>query len=136
MNEFETKTLELLSDINKDESLRKELIADPKAVFQRELGVEYDPGREIKVLEETKDVGYIVLPYVPPSDHLSQEELDMVSGGGYNFRISGAGADSMARISRMRSNIKKNVPVNSATTDSSLCYTVLGGGGTYWGCDD
>jgi hypothetical protein len=132
MTEFETKTLNLLSDVKKDESLREELMANPKVVFQRGLGIESDPDRENNVLKEIKDVGYIVLPYEPPSDHLGEAKLNMVSEGINTKRD--LGVDALARIERMRSNMKRRVPVNASSTDSYAGYTILGGGGTYWGC--
>ena len=137
MNELETKTKKLFTDVMTDEGLRKELRADPIAVFLRETGIQLDPDREIKVLEETKDVGYLIMPYIPPEEALSEEELDMVTGGG-GLSIAQSqdlGASRLKRIDRMRANIEAHVPVNAAITDSAFCYSAFGGGCSIWGCD-
>jgi hypothetical protein len=65
----------------KDEGFARELRADPKAVLEREVG-ELPEGIEIKVVEETPDTLYLVLPARPsPGRQLSDEELDRVAGG-------------------------------------------------------
>jgi hypothetical protein len=65
----------------KDEGFARELRADPKAVLEREVG-ELPEGIEIKVVEETPDTLYLVLPARPsPRRQLSEEELERVAGG-------------------------------------------------------
>jgi hypothetical protein len=65
----------------KDEGFARELRADPKAVIEREVGT-LPEGIEIKVVEETPDTLYLVLPAHPsPGRQLSDEDLERVAGG-------------------------------------------------------
>lgn len=69
----------------KDESLRKELLADPKAVVEREMGKIKEGSKlpdalEIKVIEQPANALYLVLPTLPGK--LSDEVLDAVLAGG------------------------------------------------------
>jgi hypothetical protein len=65
----------------KDEGFARALRADPKAVIEREVGT-LPAGIEVKVVEETPDTLYLVLPAHPsPGRQLSDEELERVAGG-------------------------------------------------------
>jgi hypothetical protein len=65
----------------KDEGFARALRADPKAVLEREVGT-LPAGIEVKVVEETPDTLYLVLPARPsPRRQLSEEELERVAGG-------------------------------------------------------
>jgi len=46
------------------ESFKKRLFAEPKTVLE-ENGVEVPDGLEIKVVEQTKDLVYVVIPFKP-----------------------------------------------------------------------
>ena len=70
-----------------DEELRRRLLADPKATVEQELGARLPEGIEIRAVEETPEVVYLVLP---PSTRatqqavggeLSDRELEAVAGG-------------------------------------------------------
>ena len=66
----------------KDEGFARALRADPKAVIEREVG-KLPAGIEVKVVEETPDTLYLVLPAHPsPGRQLSEEDLDRVTGAG------------------------------------------------------
>jgi hypothetical protein len=68
----------------KDESFKRELINNPKAVVARESGKDHPADIEIRVLEETPNTRYIVIPNAPSSmqiQELSEEALDAVAGG-------------------------------------------------------
>ena len=72
----------------KDESFRKELLADPKAVVEKEMGKLKEGSKlpaalEIKVIEQPANALYLVLPTLP--DELSDEVLESVAGGSYDL---------------------------------------------------
>ena len=68
-----------------DEELRQRLLADPKGTVEQELGAELPEEVEIRCMEETPDIVYLVLP--PRSQdsagggELSDSELETVAGG-------------------------------------------------------
>ena len=62
-----------------DEAFRQRLIEDPKGAVEQELGTRLLEGVEVRVVEETQDTIYLVLP----SEELSKQELDSVAGGVY-----------------------------------------------------
>ncbi|MFN9175333.1 MAG: NHLP leader peptide family RiPP precursor, partial [Synechocystis sp.] len=66
--------IHLITRAVKDEGFRQELVANPKAVVEKELGVKLPEDLEIKVLEETEDTIYMVLP-CNPYEGISEEEL-------------------------------------------------------------
>ena len=72
---------EIIERALKDEGFARELRADTKAVIEREVG-KLPEGIEVKVVEETPDTLYLVLPAHPsPGRQLSDEELERVAGG-------------------------------------------------------
>lgn len=64
---------QLISKAWVDESFRKELLTDPKTAIEKELGVRVPENLKIKVVEETLDTVYLVLP-VKPSELQSTGE--------------------------------------------------------------
>ena len=75
---------ELIVRALKDESFRQELLANPKAVVEKEMaklkeGAKLPESLEIKVIEQPANALYLVLPTLP--DELSDEDLDSVAGG-------------------------------------------------------
>ncbi|AET69229.1 TOMM propeptide domain protein [Desulfosporosinus orientis DSM 765] len=75
---------ELVVRALKDESFRKELLADPKAVVEKEMGKLKEGSKlpealEVKVIEQPANALYLVLPTI--SDELSDEALENVAGG-------------------------------------------------------
>jgi hypothetical protein len=78
-----------------DESLRQRLLADPRAALEEELGTRLPDNIEVRVVEETADTIYLVLPSASPvgeSFELSDEELEVVAGAGSS---AGSGACSL-----------------------------------------
>lgn len=79
----------------KDEEFRKELLADTKAVIQRELNARVEEGVQIpdnitmEVIEEKPDTLYLVIPPSPAQikDELSDEELEAVAGGAISLVV-------------------------------------------------
>ena len=67
----------------KDPDFRRDLLADPKHVVARELGLVLPDFLELHVLEETPTSVYLVLPAAPPAPgaQLSDDQLDAVAGG-------------------------------------------------------
>ena len=78
----------------KDEAFRKELMENPSETFIRELKA-LDPNAEIegpinlKVVAETSDQAYLVLPLNTGSLELSEADLDHVVGGGCGCKNQG-----------------------------------------------
>ncbi len=67
-----------------DESFREELLRDPRAAVERELGTPMPEDVEVRVVEDTHDTVHLVLP--PRSSaaergELSDEDLDALAGG-------------------------------------------------------
>jgi Nitrile hydratase, alpha chain len=67
----------------RDPSFKAELIANPAAALKAE-GIDVPAGMTVTVVENTDKLFHLVLPPVP-SDELSDEALDAVAGGKYNF---------------------------------------------------
>jgi hypothetical protein len=68
----------------KDPAFKRQLLANPRAVLEKECGVKLPDGVECKVLEETAKSTYIILPMQPDDvtpDQLSDAELETVAGG-------------------------------------------------------
>lgn len=80
-NEKAKKMGQLIAKCWQDEALKAKLIGNPAAVL-KEFGLEAPAGVELKVVENSAEVQYLVLP-AKPSGELSDEQLDGVAGGGY-----------------------------------------------------
>ncbi|OUL26784.1 hypothetical protein BV378_12235 [Nostoc sp. RF31YmG] len=74
--------IHLITRALKDEVFRQELVANPKAVIEKELGAKLPKELEINVLEETEDTLYIVLP-CNPYEGISEEDLQALVGMTY-----------------------------------------------------
>jgi hypothetical protein len=67
-----------------DEAFRQKLLADPKAAIEQELGSRLPESIEVRAVEETPEIIYLVLPSRSADvrgGELSDQELDAVSGG-------------------------------------------------------
>lgn len=85
--EIESK---LIAQAWQDESFKHELLSNPKTAFENE-GISIPESIEIRVVEETSDCLYFVLP-MQPSEELSDAELESVAGGwGPKFSIGDIG---------------------------------------------
>jgi hypothetical protein len=72
-----------------DEDFRQKLLDEPKAAVEQELGTQLPEGIEVRVLEESADTIYLVLPpATKQGDELSDQQLDAVSGGGSTWQWS------------------------------------------------
>ncbi len=78
--------LKLIERAWKDEEFKKELAGSPGEVIERELGIKLPEGINVKVLEETVQDVYLVLPKNPAksAELLNDVEHDKVTGGGTN----------------------------------------------------
>lgn len=71
----------------KDEAFKQQLLnnsAVAKAEIEKELGV-LPKDFKINVVQESSNTVYIVLPYMPSSDAMTEEQLEFVAGGGINI---------------------------------------------------
>ena len=67
-----------------DEDFRQRLLAEPRAAIEQELGSRLPESVEVRVVEESADTIYLVLPSASPigeGGELSDEALESVAGG-------------------------------------------------------
>ena len=67
-----------------DEDFRQVLLDDPKGAVEQELGSRLPEGVEVRAVEESAQIIYLVLPSASPlgqGGELSDQELDEVAGG-------------------------------------------------------
>jgi hypothetical protein len=77
-------TSQIISRAMKDQAFRQELIANPNAVLERELGVPIPQGMTIYVHENTSTSRHLTLPavsQVSSGQELSDAELEEIAGG-------------------------------------------------------
>jgi hypothetical protein len=63
-----------------DEAFKQRLMANPRAVLQ-ERGLPPPPGQTVRVIENTAETSYLVLPAKPPVGELADDQLELVAGG-------------------------------------------------------
>jgi Nitrile hydratase, alpha chain len=69
-----------------DDSFRQRLLDDPKGTIEQEVGSRLPEDVEVKVVEESAQTIYLVLPSasaVGEGGELSDQELEVVAGGGW-----------------------------------------------------
>jgi Nitrile hydratase, alpha chain len=68
-----------------DEEFRRRLLDDPKGAVEQEIGTRLPQEIKLRVVEESPDTIYLVLPRSLPlggeGEELSDRELDAVAGG-------------------------------------------------------
>ena len=67
-----------------DDSFRQMLLDDPKGTLEQELGSPLSEGVEVRVVEESQQTIYLVLPFasaVGEGGEISDQELEQVAGG-------------------------------------------------------
>lgn len=75
-SEFDAK---LVARALKDADFKARLKADPKAVYEAELGRKIPGPAKIVVIEERPDTFYVVVPYIPEDLHPGDETIDAVA---------------------------------------------------------
>lgn len=91
---YEQNKKKLFARTMKDKALRQEILSNPKAVIERELGVRLPERLEVRVHVNSPDVLHVVLPAdvdAAAVQELSDEELEVVAGG---MPCSGHGSNS------------------------------------------
>jgi hypothetical protein len=77
-----------------DEEFRQRLLDDPKAAVEQELGSALPEGVDVRVVEESSDTIYLVLPGASVvGGELSDQDLEAVAGAGetgLNITCSGS----------------------------------------------
>lgn len=76
---------QLMGRAMQDEAFKQQLLSNTKAVLEKELGEKMPENLELKILEQTDNTRYIVLPMNAESEELSDEELESVAGGGVDW---------------------------------------------------
>jgi Nitrile hydratase, alpha chain len=77
--------LQLIEKAWKDDAFRQALRTDPQGTVESALGGKLPAGVQVKLVEETADTFYLVLPAIPDrasSGQLNDQQLDAVAGGG------------------------------------------------------
>jgi len=68
-----------------DESFRQKLVDDPRGTVEQELGTRLPEGIEVRVVQESAQSIYLVLPSASPlggeEGELSDQDLEAVAGG-------------------------------------------------------
>ncbi|MCU0241001.1 MAG: NHLP leader peptide family RiPP precursor [Vicinamibacteria bacterium] len=66
----------------KNPRYRDQLMKDPRTLMSKQLGTDIPASMKIKILEETPDTYFVVLPYVPKEgQELDDADLEKVAGG-------------------------------------------------------
>ena len=76
-----------------DPAYKARLLSDATSVLKDE-GIDYGPGIEVRVVENTDNVRYVTLPLPPRETELSEEQLSRVSGGASTKRTGNHIPDS------------------------------------------
>jgi hypothetical protein len=87
--------LQLIEKAWKDAAFRQALVTDPREAVESELGAKLPAGLQVKVLAETADTFYLVLPTNPdraPAGQLTDEQLEAVAGGWTGTACGSCGA--------------------------------------------
>jgi hypothetical protein len=64
-----------------DETFKALLLTDPAKALERAYGLKLPSSVKVTVLEETAETRYVVIPYRPAPDDLSDAELAAIAGG-------------------------------------------------------
>ena len=111
----------------KDEKLRSEFVKNPKEAIEKNLGIKFAEGVNVKCIDETdpKTV-YYVLPHHPNKSlgvEFTDEQLDAVAGG-FNW---GAAVGIGGALTGILGGIGSQLASQIGGPGSGIASTVLGG---------
>lgn len=66
----------------KDAAYKEDLLNNPKSAYEKELNSEFFSEVDVQVMEEDSQTIYFVLPTCPEVNELSEEQLEVIAGGG------------------------------------------------------
>ncbi len=90
IQELARQQAQFMAKVWSDPALKQRLVDNPKAVL-REQGAQIPEATEVRVVENTDQIFYLVLP-PKPTDEISDEQLEAVAGGA---------CDSYSRLSTL-----------------------------------
>lgn len=115
MQEAARQNAQLMAKVWSDDQFKQRLINDPRAVLQ-EQGIDAPRGVEVRVVENTANIVYLVLP-PQPSEEISDEQLEQVAGG--NTLGSAGSVSSVGSVGTLFSCLLTMGSVGSAGTAGS-----------------
>jgi hypothetical protein len=83
-NQYENIESRIVARALKDEAFKQQLLsnsATTNSAIEEELGEALPEGFSVNVVEETPNTAYIVLPYMPSTEEMDEEQLEAVAGG-------------------------------------------------------
>jgi len=75
MESEKEKMGKLIANLYADSELKQNFLGNPKSVL-KEKGFSIPDDMDIRVVEDTSRVKYIVLPYLKPGEKITSEELE------------------------------------------------------------
>ncbi len=78
---------DLVARVRADEAFKARLLADPMPAL-REVGIEVPPGVEVRVVENTANVQYVVLPAPPVLQDLEVAGAADIRGGAHKIGLA------------------------------------------------
>jgi len=75
MESEKEKMGKLIMDLYADSELKQNFLGNPKSIL-KDKGFSIPDDMEIRVVEDTSKVKYIVLPYLEPGEKVTSEELE------------------------------------------------------------
>jgi hypothetical protein len=88
MSQQNSVQAQIMAKAMKEETFRQELLSNPKAAIERELGITVPQGVTITVHQDTPTSVHLALPVRAPregGEELSNAELEQATGGVMSF---------------------------------------------------
>jgi hypothetical protein len=108
----------------KDEAYKQELLTNPKAVIEREFGVEFPADVNVQVLEENPTSLHFVLPISPVAiaQELSEEELLAIAAGGQIKELTKISANVVKNYKTTRVAVSATALLSGASIGASSVH--------------